>query len=559
MSNNPWSRSDRRRELLAAWERRCRAKGEADHCTGADALFLVTTLTNAIRRGAATPELGRAARTWGAGFASPVEALATLTHLRDALTDVDDRPTGGLAVPVAIINRVFDQVMMEAVDAASTNLRSVARKDPLTGCANRRALDEELGHAVASARRSGLDLTVAIADLDGLKRINDNYGHAAGDTALVSLVAVLRSVLREADTLYRTGGDEFVVVAPFTEPAGARALMSRAERIGGPSFSWGIASLAQLPADVAAEMVAPALLATADGDLYQRRRAYRQAILRAERKRRIVTVASLAASAAALSGGAVAAALTIGAAPAGSPDAGAPVAAKAPSGGGSPSFSRLHSGEGSQTSQPSSALLGQGPPIVSTVGASKPELPGVSSVMPTLVSSLSPPLTSVVDLTSSAVPAVVGQAVNLVASVVPEALGGTVSFLDGGSVIPSCADVPVSNGQAVCSVLYDVTGVHTISALFIPASSGTDPSVSSALTETVTAPPWWGNGGGSGGGSPHTVGPGNGNGDGDGQGHHWGNGGGDQQQGGGPGDGGQGAWGGHDDSSGHSAGGWNGD
>ena len=573
MSNSPWSRSDRRRQLLAAWERRCRARGEADHCTGADALFLVTTLTNAIRHGSATPELGRAARTWGAGFAAPVEALATLTHLRDALTDEGDGSREAPAVPAAVVNRVFDQVMMEAVDAASTNLRSVARKDPLTGCANRRALDEELGHAVSSAWRSGLDLTVAIVDLDGLKVINDNYGHAAGDAALVSLVAVLRSVLREADTLYRTGGDEFVVVSPFTESAGARALMRRAERIGGPSFSWGIASLGQLPGDVAPEMVAPALLATADGDLYHRRRAHRQAILRDERKRRIVTVASLAASAAVVTSGVgLAAALTIGSSPSASPSTGTTLGAPENKGGstpplpahvlnpqGSPSPSSAPAGTslgvGSsppKSSGPSNLALSRGStlPAVSSLAANVP------SVGPTLVSAVGPPITSALALSASATPVLVSQSVSFVADVVPGGAGGTVAFLDGGTAIPSCVAVPVSSGQAVCTVQYDSAGSHTISALFVPTATGMNGARSNTLSETVTNPPSSpgspGSGDGGGGGtSPHTA-PGGGNGNGgsgggNGPGSQWGDGGGNQQ-GGGPCDSGQGGQGPRGDS-----------
>ena len=287
--------TDRRRELLAAWERRCRARGGTEHCSGADALFLVTALSTALRHASETPELGRAARTWGARFSAPVDALATLAMLRDALVGTAEQSPDGLPVPLSVLNRIFDQAALEAVDAASTNLRSEARNDPLTGCANRRALDEELTHAAASARRSNLDLAVAVIDLDGLKQINDTRGHAAGDAALVSLVVALRRALREADTLYRTGGDEFVVVAPFTDAAGARALMRRAERMGGPTFSWGVASLAVASAVATAPDTAT-LMDAADTDLYERRRATRRATALAARKRTATAVASVAAS-----------------------------------------------------------------------------------------------------------------------------------------------------------------------------------------------------------------------------------------------------------------------
>ncbi|HUY62892.1 MAG TPA: GGDEF domain-containing protein, partial [Acidimicrobiales bacterium] len=296
LRTSPSGSLDRRRQLLVAWEQQCRARGsssDVEGCSGADGLFLVTALSMALRRGTSTPELGRAARTWGSRFATPVEALSTLAMLRDAvLTTAGDEPQ---AVPVRpeVLHRVFDQVSLEAVDASSSNLRSAARSDPLTGCANRRALEEDLTRAVAGARRSHLDVAVAVVDLDGLKQINDTDGHAAGDAALVALVASMRRALREADTLYRTGGDEFVVVAPFTDGAGAMALMRRAERAGGPSFSWGVASLAeadlgtadsQFPDDASAD--AAALLESADADLYDRRRSTRRAVAEAARKRR---------------------------------------------------------------------------------------------------------------------------------------------------------------------------------------------------------------------------------------------------------------------------------
>lgn len=485
MSNSPWSRFDRRRQLLAAWERRCRAKGGGEHCAGADALFLVTTLANAIRHGAATPELGRAARTWGAGFPAPVEALATLMHLRDALLDMGGGDLGGPSTP-STVNRVFDQVMMEAVDAAAANLRTVALKDPLTGCANRRALDEELGNAVTSARRSGLDLSVAIVDLDGLKAINDGQGHAAGDAALVALVATLRTVLREADNLYRTGGDEFVVVAPFTEPAGARALMRRAERPSGPSFSWGVASLGQLPQDVASDMVAPALLAAADADLYESRRARRDAQRREQRRRRAGSVASVAASAAIVASGAgLAAALSVGSPSGRSPATGTtvtgPEASESPGGSASPQFhpeepSKLDAAGPTAGSSGSAGEAGPAPPS------------GLPTPVTSLVSTVTHPVAAAVELSASTLSAVAGQEVRYVADVLPVGSGGVVGFLDAGGTIPGCERVPVSAGLAACTVSYASAGSHAISAVFTPSSADVAGASSPTLSQSVTEP-----------------------------------------------------------------------
>lgn len=261
----PWDEggsSELRRCLLEAWTDGCRARG-GDLGSPTEALLLVTALVAALRAGTATPDLGRAARTWGARFTAPADALGMLVPFRDAVME-------RAAPERALAHRLLDDVMAQAVDAASGHLRAAALQDHLTGCANRRALDEDLTRAIGAAGREGLDLAVAMADLDGLKQINDRDGHAAGDAALLELVGSLREALRDADTLYRAGGDEFVVVAPFTDAAGARALMKRAEQQRAPSFSYGVADLASEPGASASS-----LLAAADADLYSRRRVMR--------------------------------------------------------------------------------------------------------------------------------------------------------------------------------------------------------------------------------------------------------------------------------------------
>ena len=259
------------------------------HCSGPEALSLVSALFPALGSGSQTPDLGRAARSWGTTFSAPVEALAALSALRKVVVDAARAPLAGSALfglPVTVdsANGVVDQLMLEAVDAASANLRTLARTDPLTGCANRLALREDLSYAAGAAARSGLDLSVVALDLDGLKKINDTRGHAAGDAALRALVARLSAELRDADTLYRTGGDEFVVVAPFTDAAGAAAMLERASGGGGPSFSWGIASMRAMGARAAEN---PELLtAAADSDLYARRRRTRRRRASGEKRHR---------------------------------------------------------------------------------------------------------------------------------------------------------------------------------------------------------------------------------------------------------------------------------
>lgn len=251
-------------EIVSAWDRRCRERGVARSlCAGQDALFLVSAVTEALSDPRPSAELGRAARSWGASC-SPVQAVSCLAALADVMAELDAGDLAGTAG-----RRVFDQLAREAVDAASASLRAEARTDALTGCANRLALSEELGRAVSRAERSGLELSVAMVDLDGLKHINDSRGHDAGDEALLRLVGGLRLMLRGADSVYRIGGDEFVVLAPFTDAPGARAMLERAAKATAVSFSWGVASLSEAGPEVATKP--DILVSMADKDLYASR------------------------------------------------------------------------------------------------------------------------------------------------------------------------------------------------------------------------------------------------------------------------------------------------
>lgn len=108
-------------------------------------------------------------------------------------------------------------------------LQELAERDPLTGCLNRRVLQEGLLEAeLARARRYGSALSVILCDIDHFKRINDTHGHAAGDQVLCTFAALLRAMTRDTvDRVIRYGGEEFLVVLPQTELAGAQALAER--------------------------------------------------------------------------------------------------------------------------------------------------------------------------------------------------------------------------------------------------------------------------------------------------------------------------------------------
>lgn len=115
--------------------------------------------------------------------------------------------------------------------ALTMRLRELANTDPLTGLANRARLDDCLGKAINRKLRShGTDFSVIVADIDGLKALNDSLGHEAGDRMIVATAQLLRSSCRETDIVARSGGDEFVVLCPATTTETAAHLIQRLRR-----------------------------------------------------------------------------------------------------------------------------------------------------------------------------------------------------------------------------------------------------------------------------------------------------------------------------------------
>ena len=158
---------------------------------------------------------------------------------------------------------------------------TLARSDSLTGLSNRRAADETLDRLIAQAARSSTPLAVVMLDLDGLKQLNDRYGHAAGDDALALLGRIINSTTRASDFSARLGGDEFVIMLPDTDREGAvliadtlrRAIENaKIEGIGAIAASLGVA---MLPADATD---ADDLLSRADSALYTAKKQGRNCI-----------------------------------------------------------------------------------------------------------------------------------------------------------------------------------------------------------------------------------------------------------------------------------------
>ncbi len=209
-------------------------------------------------RGAVPGKLESAGRAWGRAHRSVGGVVEHLSRLREIFL------TSSLG-NLLEIHRALDRITAVATVEVTARIERVSRTDALTGVGNRRAFDETIQATLSAASRQGHEVTVVAVDLDGLKKINDSQGHAAGDATLVSLVGALNDELRDEDTIFRLGGDEFVMVLPFTSVDVAGALMRRVADAGAPSFAWGAAGYPQdgtEPKDV---------VDAADRDMYRNR------------------------------------------------------------------------------------------------------------------------------------------------------------------------------------------------------------------------------------------------------------------------------------------------
>jgi two-component system, cell cycle response regulator len=163
----------------------------------------------------------------------------------------------------------------ELIDAREA-LRVQAMHDSLTGVWNRRAILDVLGGELARSRREGLSVAVALADLDQFKRINDTYGHLAGDAALCEAASRMHTLLRPYDAIGRYGGEEFLMVLPGCTSQDAFKLAERLRigvsqepvKISGGAIDV-MCSLGVAASDAIASLDPIALIRAADSALYQ--------------------------------------------------------------------------------------------------------------------------------------------------------------------------------------------------------------------------------------------------------------------------------------------------
>ena len=122
-----------------------------------------------------------------------------------------------------------DSVTMvgKAYNRVRAQLANLVLTEPLSGCLNRRGLEQNLSREIARAVRTGKELALLAIDVDHFKTVNDTLGHLAGDAVIQEMGELLRGLKRGGDVLARIGGDEFALLLPETGAAGAFRLASR--------------------------------------------------------------------------------------------------------------------------------------------------------------------------------------------------------------------------------------------------------------------------------------------------------------------------------------------
>lgn len=181
--------------------------------------------------------------------------------------------------------RYLRQGEADAEDLAA--LANLARRDALTGLANRRAFEEAAMREVSRARRADGSLAVVALDIDHFKRVNDSYGHAAGDLVLAEVAARARRALRAEDLLARIGGEELAALLPGATLAAAAEVAERIRRavcdttIPGAGVALEVTVSLGCAALSVEEKEAAPLLARADARLYDAKRSGRNRVVSA--------------------------------------------------------------------------------------------------------------------------------------------------------------------------------------------------------------------------------------------------------------------------------------
>lgn len=192
-------------------------------CLAREFITTDNLVESAEARGLLAPALPGASEARSAVVAPLVDADELV-----GLAFLIDRRTGTPAEPGAPIREVLDFAARCLRHARLfERTRAEARVDGLTGLYNYRWMIEALTREIRRCERYDTPLSLLMIDLDGLKPVNDQHGHLAGDAALRHVANRISSVLRQTDSAARIGGDEFVIMLPSTDTAGAQLVAER--------------------------------------------------------------------------------------------------------------------------------------------------------------------------------------------------------------------------------------------------------------------------------------------------------------------------------------------
>lgn len=225
-------------------------------------------------------EVTRVIRQYPEFLSTPV---VYLSGDNDVALQVDALRLGG----DHFLTKPFNPVVLNAVVTSKIERYRALRRsmylDSLTGLLNHTAAKERLDSAVAMARAQGSPLCMAMIDIDHFKKVNDTYGHPAGDQVIRSLAWLLKLRLRKTDAVGRYGGEEFLVVLPGLNAAQARKVLDGI-RLDFAEFQhplndgWMSCSFSGGIAELSGDQSAEALVQSADEGLYAAKRGGRNQI-----------------------------------------------------------------------------------------------------------------------------------------------------------------------------------------------------------------------------------------------------------------------------------------
>ena len=132
---------------------------------------------------------------------------------------------------IVVYDVTDEAVSKKRFESANQQLERISRVDGLTGLYNRRFWEEMCDIEFKRASRSGLPATMMILDIDHFKKVNDTYGHPAGDKTIKTLAKIISTAIRETDIAGRYGGEEFTIILPDTDVSSAQIVAERIRKL----------------------------------------------------------------------------------------------------------------------------------------------------------------------------------------------------------------------------------------------------------------------------------------------------------------------------------------